>query len=88
MRTIFEALGAEITWDGTTRTVTATKDDTTIALTIGSTTATVNGRAETLDQPAVIVGSRTLVPLRFVGEALGVTVNWDGATRTVSITTD
>jgi len=72
MRAIFEALGAEIEWDGTTQTVTGTKDSSTITLRIGSNTATVNGQQQNLDQPAVVQSSRTLVPLRFVGEALGV----------------
>jgi len=56
-------------------------------LTIGSTYPTVNGQVVAIDQPGVIVDGRTLVPLRFVGESLGVTVNWDGPTRTVTITT-
>jgi len=85
LRTIFEALGAEIKWDDATQTVTATKDDTVIKLTIGSTSPTVNGKVVTIDQPGVIVDGRTLVPLRFVAEALGVTVNWDGATSKVTI---
>jgi len=86
MRAIFEELGAEIVWDGASSTATATKGDTTFVLPIGSSTATVNGVSRALDQPAVTLSGRTLVPLQFVGEALGVAVRWDGATQTVSIT--
>jgi len=39
-----------------------------------------------LDVPATIIDGRTLVPLRFVSEALGAQVDWDGETRTVTIT--
>jgi len=39
-----------------------------------------------IDQPGVIVNSRTLAPLRFVGEAFGGIVDWDGETQTVTIT--
>jgi len=85
LRAIFEALGAEIKWVAGTQTVTATKDDTVIVLTIGSTSPTVNGKVVTIDQPGVVVDGRTLVPLRFVVEALGVKVDWDGATSTVKI---
>ncbi len=85
MRAIFEALGANITWDDTTKTVTGTKDNTTVSLTIGETKATLNEKEVTLDVPAKIYESRTLVPVRFISEALGCKVNWDDATKTVII---
>ena len=78
MRAIFEALGATVNWSESTRTVTGTKGNTSIILVINNTTAIVNGQPVTLEQPAVTINSRTLVPLRFVGEALGVQVNWVG----------
>ena len=76
---------AEVNWNGATQTVTATKDDTTVVLRIGSTSPTVNGRVVTIDQPGVVINRRTLAPLRFVTEAFGETVSWDGKTRTASI---
>jgi len=85
MRTIFEALGATISWNADTRTIIAKTLDTIITLTIDNTTAIVNGLSKQLDQPAVIIDGRTLVPLRFVGEALGVIVNWYGRDRSVRI---
>ncbi len=39
------------------------------------------------DQPPVIIGSRTYVPLRVIGEGLGTRVEWLPATRQVVITT-
>ena len=86
LRAIFEALGAEVEWDGAAQMATATRGDTVVVLPIGSTSPRVNGQVVTIDQPGVIVGGRTLVPLRFVAESFGVGVNWDGATRTVTIT--
>ena len=86
LRAIFEALGAEVNWDGATQTVTGTKDGTVVKLTIGNTSPTVNGNVVTIDQPGVVISGRTMVPLRFVGESFGVTVNWDGASSTVTIT--
>lgn len=85
-RKLFEALGASVSWDEATRTVTGVRGTTTIRLVIGSATATVNGAAVALDAPPVLVGGRTLVPLRFVSENLGERVEWDQATRTVRIT--
>ena len=86
LRTIFEALGATVSWDGETRTVTAVKGGVTISLQIDNPVALRNGVAITLDQAPVIVGGRTLVPVRFVSEALGATVAWDGETQTIHIT--
>jgi len=42
-------------------------------------------RQETIDSPPVIVGDRTLVPLRFVAEAFGYSAEWDEASRTVNL---
>jgi hypothetical protein len=87
MRDIFEAMSATIQWNAATRTVTATHGGTVVILQIGSNVAYVNGQAVTLDVPAQIIGSSTYVPLRFVAEATGADVQWQGATRTVVITT-
>ncbi len=87
LRAIFEALNAEVEWNGAIRTVTATKGDTVVVLTIDSTTPTVNGETQTLDAPAMIINSRTMVPARFVAQSFGADVDWDGTTRTVIIKT-
>ena len=86
LRAVFEAMGATVEWNGGTQTATATRGNTVVALTIGSTSPTVNGRVVAIDQPAVIVDGRTLAPLRFVAEAFGGTVEWDGGTQTATIT--
>ena len=86
LRAIFEALGADIEWDDAAKAVTATKGGAVIVLAIGSVSPTVNGRAVAIDQPGIVISGRTMVPLRFVAEALNVSVDWDGAARTVAIT--
>lgn len=78
MRAIFEALGASVHWDEATGTVTAYRRESVIVLVIGSRKAWVNGPSTTLDVAPSIVSGRTLVPLRFVAEALGAEVTWDG----------
>lgn len=62
----------------------ALKGDTVIILKIGG-GANVNGKNIDLDVPAKIVDGRTLVPLRFISESLGATVNYDPATQSVKI---
>lgn len=86
LRAIFEALGAEVGWDGATRTVTATKGETTISLAIDSDQLYVNGEAKTIDVPATIINDRTMVPVRAISEALSCNVEWKSDTRTVEIT--
>ncbi len=87
LRDIFEALGAEVKWEGSTQNVTAVKGNTVITLKIGSNSATASGKIVKLDEPSRIIGESTMVPVRFVSEALGADVNWDGTTSTVLITT-
>lgn len=88
LRAIFEALGADIIWDPVTRTVTGTKDNTMVTLTIDSKTAYINGTAKELDVPAVIVSGRTMVPARFIAESLGAVVGWDNDSKTVLVNSD
>ncbi|MBY0215960.1 CotH kinase family protein [Paenibacillus illinoisensis] len=85
---ILEALGAEVTWDKTAKTVTAVLNDQTLVLQIGSSTATVNGETLDIDAPAIILNSRTLVPVRFISEGLGLTVDWDQTVAQVSLTSN
>lgn len=86
VRAIFEALGAKVSWDGETRTVTSSKDDTSCTLTIDSAVMNVNGVEKTLDVPAMIINDRTLVPVRAISEAYGCKVEWVPDTKEVIIT--
>ena len=85
LRAIFEALGATVDWNGDTQTVTSTRDNVTVSLTIGSEVMTKNGISYALDVPAQLVGERTLVPVRAIAEAFGSVVDWNGETQTVII---
>ncbi|MCL2368353.1 MAG: stalk domain-containing protein [Oscillospiraceae bacterium] len=89
VRAVFEALGAEVTWDEPTVTVTAyTPDGNVITLVIGSTTLHLNEVAYEMDVAPFVTGARTLAPIRFIAEALGVTVEWDPDTWTVHLRSD
>jgi len=85
VRYLADALGATTAWDATTQTVTLTKGSNTVVLTIGSTTETVNGTAQTMDVAPTIVNSRTMLPARWVAEALGATVGWIPTSQEVLI---
>lgn len=85
LRKIFEEQGASVDWEPSTKTVTATKGVIQIIYTVGSRTATRNSETLTLAIPGQIIDGSTLVPLRFVSEALGNTVGWESNSRTIII---
>lgn len=87
MRSIFEALDASVKWNQKTKTVTATKDGTTVILKINSKTATINNKTVALDVPAKNLKGNTMVPVRFVSEALGQKIGWNSKTKTVTVKT-
>lgn len=85
VRAITEALGAEVQWNAATQTVTITKGSTIIQLIIGKNTATVNGKSVKLDVAATNSNGSTVVPLRFVSEALNLKVLWEQEKNTIKI---
>ncbi len=84
MRIIFQELGATVNYAD--RKIDARRGDVTIKLTLDSKTMQVGAQTKTLDVPAVSVGGRTMLPLRAVAEALQCQVQWDNASKTVTIT--
>lgn len=85
MRKIFEALNAKVDWEGTTQTITATKDDIEIMLQINNSTMKNNGIDKTLDVAPLIVGGSTFVPIRAVSQSLKADVEWLGHNQSVYI---
>lgn len=86
LRGVFEQLGAQVEWQPSGGIIVARRGATAIVLRPGNRTARVDDRPVTLDVPAVIVNGHTLVPLRFVGEALGAKVEWEPVNRVVYVT--
>ena len=86
LRAIFEALGANVQWNGETQTVTAQKGDLKVMLKIGDNKMYAGDSVKTLDVPAQIINDRTLVPVRAISEAFECVVSWSGETKTVTIT--
>ncbi|MEX2461937.1 MAG: copper amine oxidase N-terminal domain-containing protein [Paenibacillaceae bacterium] len=84
---VFEKLGLEIVWDAKTKKVTGSSKDLNIELTIGSKNVLVNGTKKQVTVAPKIINGVTMVPLRFIGEASGRDVSWDGRTKTVYVAT-
>jgi hypothetical protein len=85
IRPIAESLGFDVKWDSATRTVTIVKGVNSVKLVVSQKIAKRNGQTITLDVPAQIINNRTMVPVRFIAEALNYEVNWAAATQTVLI---
>ena len=90
VRAVTEALSgsAIIRWDDATRTVVITFGSRIISMTVGSNIMTVNGVDVYMSAAPEIVDSRTFLPLRDLGYALGLNeskINWDDATKTATL---
>src|SRR5262245_8328769 len=85
LRGVLEQMGANVDWIPSDQTVIATRGRTEITLPIGSRVAKINGSEVQLDVPAMTIAGSTMVPLRFVSEALGADVVWLSRTQTVMI---
>ncbi len=84
-RRLAEFYGWEVHYQPEDQSITARSRKGTVSMQVGHEEARVDGNAVPLDVPPRIVGGRTLVPLRFVAEALGATVAWKDTTRTVLV---
>jgi hypothetical protein len=84
-RAISEALKAEVLWNETEKSVTVTKNGIIVKLVIDSTTAYIDGKKVTLDVPAEIRNGRTVVPIRFISEALKTTVKYELESKSIVI---
>ena len=85
IRLFFEKLGASVGWNGATGTVSAEKGGRSIELNIGSKTAFADGVAVEMDVAPYIENDKTMVPMRFISEQLGCTVDWDENTKTAAV---
>jgi len=85
VRAISESMGATVAYDSVLQTVTIVKGDKTVILDLADDTVTVNDLAVATEVPAEIMNNRTMVPLRFIAENLGLKVQWEQETMTVEI---
>ncbi len=86
VRFVADSFGAVVLWNGATSTATVKTDTVEIKIVINSPVAFVNGEDVLLDSPAFIENGRTYLPVRFVADNLGATVEWDGTTSTATLT--
>lgn len=85
MRDLMEPLGYTVTWEQSSRSITAKKGTTLLYMTTDASTATVNETPVVLDAPVRIIEDIAFVPLRFVAEYSGAAVYWRESAATVEI---
>ncbi len=89
VRFVAETLGAEVTWNGESRTVRISRDGAVMEIPIGSRTVSVSWLGRTaileMDTEAVLRNDRTMIPIRYVAEALGAYVDYSRRYNTVGI---
>jgi uncharacterized protein YbbC (DUF1343 family) len=85
LRAIGEALDAQVDWNPQAKLIIVTKENLSIQMTIGSKKVSLNGETSTMDTSPVLKNSRTMIPLRYIGEYFGKNVEWNGATKSVTI---
>ena len=91
IRAVVEALGGTVDWISESKAIIITLGTTKIGLQVGNPIAVVNGNTTQIDSTnskvvPEIINSRTMLPLRFVAENLGCDVQWNDATKTITIT--
>ncbi|MCJ8014305.1 N-acetylmuramoyl-L-alanine amidase family protein [Paenibacillus sp. KQZ6P-2] len=87
LRVVGENLGFDVAWEQKTRTVTIKKDSNVIKLVVNQKTADVNGKKVSMDIAPILRTDTVIVPLRFVSEQMGLTVNWDNNKKIVYLYT-
>jgi len=86
-RAVFEHLGSTVNWHAGHRQVSIFHGNDVLVMTIGSTTANLNGNNITMPTAPIIVNDSTMIPLRFPSEAFGFFVDWDSVNRIAIIDT-
>ncbi len=85
VREVFEKLNGTVEWEASEKKVTVNFGEKSIVLWIDKTDTVVNGNTISLDVPAKLINSKTMVPVRFISENDGLYVDRDGNTSTVTI---
>lgn len=86
-RVTLEKFGAKVDWNKETNSAVAVKGDVTVQVPIGEKYILKNGEKIATDTVAIIKDEKTYLPISAVVKAFGADVQWDGALKTVVITT-
>jgi Copper amine oxidase N-terminal domain len=85
LRSMFEQMGATVSYDASTKTVQVTKPGSAVQVTVGKPEVVVNGESRPLDVPPEIYKGSVVVPVRVISEAMGAYVLWVADKRLVVV---
>lgn len=85
IRYVLDAFGGQAFWDPATKHILVLRGSKVLDLTLGQKEFVLNGKRQSAEVAPLLIDGRTLVPLRLVSEQLGLKVNWEQNTKTVTI---
>lgn len=85
LRSMFEQMGATVSYDPASKTVDVTKPGSDVKVTLGKPEVTINGESRPLDVPPMMYQGQILVPVRVISEGMGAYVQWVPDRRVVVV---
>jgi hypothetical protein len=76
LRSMFEQMGATVSYDSSSKTATVSKAGAEVRVTVGKPEVIINGESRPLDVPPIIYQGVVLVPVRVISEGMGAYVQW------------
>jgi hypothetical protein len=76
LRSMFEQMGATVSYDASSKTVDVSKAGSDVKVTVGKPEVVINGESRPLDVPPMIYKGTVLVPVRVISEGMGAYVQW------------
>jgi hypothetical protein len=76
LRSMFEQMGATVSYDAASKTVTVSKPGSEVKVTVGKPEVVINGESHPLDVPPIVYQGNVLVPVRVISEGMGAYVQW------------
>ncbi len=76
LRSMFEQMGATVSYDPASKTVDVSKPGSDVKVTVGRPEVVINGESRPLDVPPEIYKGAVVVPVRVVSEGMGAYVQW------------
>lgn len=86
MKYAAEAMGADVNWDANTKSITIRSNGNTIRTTVGTTSLFLDQSEISMDTPVTVIDGRTMLPLSYAAQALGLQSSWDASTKTITLT--
>ncbi len=85
LRSMFEQMGATVSYDAGSKTATVSKPGAEVKVTVGKPEVLINGESRPLDVPPIIYQGNVLVPVRVLSEGMGAYVLWVGNQQRVVV---